>query len=212
MGNLRVLGRPARRVGAAGRHRAPNVDGMRDAIARFLGAAGLDLSDRHLRETPDRVASTWAEEYLGGYREDPKQILRELYPAPAGSGGELVVLSDLRFHSMCPHHLLPYQGRAHLAYMPGRFVVGFGKLTALLECFAHRLILQEDLARLVAREMAEGLKSPATACLVEAEQSCMRARGECQRDSRVFSEAYEGRLRTDRQLRRSLWLRLGSAR
>lgn len=178
----------------------------------FLEAAGLDPADPNLEGTPRRVTQAWAEELLDGYGRSAEDALDELYPAPESSAGEMVVLTDLRFHSMCPHHLLPYEGRAHLAYVPGKSVVGFGRLSALLDVFAHRLILQEELARQVARAMARTLGSPATACILEAKQACLRLRGGNQRDAVTHAEAYEGALRKDRELRRELWARIGAAR
>lgn len=186
--------------------------GMARAVEAFLGAAGLPLDHEHLRETPQRVAEAWAEEFLDGYRTTPEEALGETFTAPPDSRGEMVVVTDLRFHSMCPHHLLPYEGRAHVAYVPGRRVVGFGRLSALVDCFAHRLILQEELAREVASALARVLGSPATACVVEAEQACLRIRGDRQRDARTHAEAYEGALRRDGALRRELWARLGGRR
>lgn len=183
---------------------------MERAVAEFLAAAGLDLKDLNLKDTPQRVAEAWLEEFVDGYARSPAEVLGEKYPAPKGSRGELVVVSQLRFHSMCPHHLLPYEGVAHVAYVPGKFVVGFGRLSALLDTFAHRLVLQEELARLVASAMANELQSPATACILEAKQSCLRLRGDKQRDALTHAEAYEGRLRTDRALRAELWARLGA--
>lgn len=183
---------------------------MERAVAGFLQAAGLDLQDVNLKDTPRRVAEAWASEFLDGYAQDAAGVLGEVYPAPDGSAGEMVVVTDLRFHSMCPHHLLPYEGRAHLAYVPGRSVVGFGRLSALLDCYAHRLILQEDLAREVARAMARVLDSPGTACVIEAEQSCLRLRGDRQRDARAHVEAYEGTLRKGRERRRELWARIAA--
>jgi GTP cyclohydrolase IA len=182
---------------------------MEKAVRDFLWAAGLDSADANLRETPRRVVDTWTDEFLDGYGHTAEEVLAETYPAPPGSSGELVVVSDLHFHSTCPHHLLPYQGRAHLAYIPARKVVGFGRLSALLDCFAHRLILQEELARQVARSLARVLGSPGTACVIEAEQSCLRLRGHRQREARTHAEAYEGRLRRNRRLRQELWHRLG---
>ncbi len=185
---------------------------MRRAVGDFLAAAGLDLTDPNLEQTPERVTEAWVNEFLDGYGRTPEEALGETYPAPEGSSGELVVVTDLRFHSMCPHHLLPWSGRAHVAYEPSKRVVGFGRLSALLDCFAHRLILQEELARQVASAMAEVLQSPATACIIEAEQTCLRNRGDLQRDARTHAEAYEGKLRLDRDLRRELWARIGTAR
>ena len=185
---------------------------MAAAIQDFLRAAGLPLSDPNLAETPQRVTEAWMSEFLDGYASTAEEALGETFPAPPDSSGELVVVTDLRFHSMCPHHLLPYEGRAHVAYVPGKQVVGFGRLSALVDCFAHRLILQEDLARHVASSLARVLGSPATACILEAKQACLRLRGDKQRDAITHAEAYEGRLRRDGTLRRELWTRLGMQR
>jgi GTP cyclohydrolase IA len=185
---------------------------MERAVADFLRAAGADPADPHLRETPARVAGAWLDEFIDGYRTTPEAALGERYPAPVADDPSMVVVTDLRYRSVCPHHLLPYTGIAHLAYVPARTVVGFGRLVALLDCFAHRLILQEDLARSVARALARGLASPATACVLEAEMTCLRIRGELQHDARTHSEAYEGRLRRDGPIRRELWARIGVRR
>lgn len=210
MGNPRVLRGVPRRLKQT--RTPPDREGMARAVGDFLRAAGLDLRDPHLEQTPARVAEAWSEGFLEGYATTPEEALGERFDAPPGSEGELVVVTDLRFHSMCPHHLLPVSGRAHVAYMPSKQVVGFGRLSQLVECFAHRLILQEDLARSVARSLAEVLGSPATACLIEAEQGCLRLRGDHQRDAVTHAEAYEGKLRRDGALRRELWARVGARR
>lgn len=185
---------------------------MARAVAAFLEGAGLSLADPNLAQTPKRVVEAWLNEFLDGYRTTPAEALGETYPAPPDSDGELVVLTDLTFQSMCPHHLLPVTGRAHVAYVPRERVVGFGRIGALLEACAHRLILQEDLARDVARALAKELGSPATACILDAEQACLRVRGGRQLHARTHTEAYEGMLRTDRDLRRELWARIGASR
>jgi GTP cyclohydrolase I len=185
---------------------------MASAVRDFLRAAGVPLEDANLLDTPERVAKAWVSEFLDGYARTPEEALGKSFPAPADSSGELVVVTHLRFHSMCPHHLLPYEGRAHVAYVPGKQVVGFGRLSALVDCFAHRLILQEELARQVASSLARVLNSPATACIIEAQQACLRLRGDKQRDAVTHAEAYEGRLRKDGALRRELWTRLGMPR
>jgi GTP cyclohydrolase IA len=190
--------------------RGPDIVGLQKAVAQFLAAAGVDRTDPNLRETPKRVAEAWATDFLDGYRRKPQEILAETYPAPRGADGELVVLTDLRFYSFCPHHLLPYEGRAHIAYTPNARVVGFGRLAALLDCFAHRLILQEDLAREVARALSKTLGSSASACVLQAKQSCLRLRSHGQMDAATHTEAYEGTFQTDKQLRRELWARIGA--
>lgn len=194
-------------------HKAPDLEAMAAAVRDFLRASGLPLNeDPNLADTPTRVAEAWAHEFIDGYAKTPEEALGETFPAPPDSSGELVVVTDLRFHSMCPHHLLPFEGVAHVAYVPGKQVVGFGRLSTLVDCFAHRLILQEDLARQVARSLARVLGSPATACIIEARQACLRIRGDHQRDAVTHAEAYEGLLRRDGALRRELWTRLGARR
>ncbi len=210
MGNARVLRHVQRGLSAGPNRRAgqvPDLEGMRRAVQAFLTASGLP-EDPELKDTPARVAEAWAEHFLDGYGRDPDAVLAGRIPVPDGSRGELVVVTGLRFHSMCPHHLLPVEGRAHIAYVPGDYVVGFGRLAALLDTWAHRLILQESLARGVARSLSRALESPGTACIVEAHQACLRVRGEEQRDAVTHSEAYEGALRKDGMLRRELWARI----
>lgn len=189
--------------------RKPNPALMKRAVADFLKAAGLPLTDPNLQLTPERVTQAWLEEFLDGYQRTPAQVLADRFPVSKRAARELVVVSGLRFHSMCPHHLLPYSGKATIAYVPNDEVVGFGRLSSLLDTFAHRLVLQEELARQVADALRTTLKSQATACVLEAEQTCLRLRGDHQRDAVTHAEAYEGLFRTDRALRQELWERLG---
>ncbi len=190
------------------RGRTPDLAAMEKAVKAFLEAAGLAVSDPQLEQTPRRVAEAWATELIDGYQVDTRGLLGEAYPVPHSTTGEMVVLTHLRFHSVCPHHLLPYQGWAHLAYIPGKKVVGFGRLCDYLDAFAHRLILQEDLAREVASGLALELGSPGVACVLEAEQGCLRLRGPEQYDAVTHAEAYEGRLRKPGPLRAELWARI----
>ena len=212
MGNARVLRRLPR---VARAKRRPDQDALRKAVKDFLTAAGVDLGDPNLRETPERVAETWVEDFLDGYQKTAEDALGETYPAPGESDGgdcsELVLVTGLKFHSMCPHHLLPYSGTAHVAYIPKGKIVGFGRLGTLLDVFAHRLILQEELARQVAKALVDptgGLGAAGGACVIEADHACMQVRGGVQAHAKSHAEAYEGILRTDRDLRRELWARL----
>jgi GTP cyclohydrolase I len=179
------------------------------SVKSFLTALGVDTRHPDLRGTPKRVALAWVDEFLDGYRMKPEEVLDESFPVEASASGELVVVSHLKFRSMCPHHLLPYSGTAHLAYAPTDRVVGFGRLSALLDCFAHRLVLQEELARNVATALTRILRTRAAACVVQAEQMCLRLRGPCQSRAVTHSEAYEGLLKTSPTLRRELWARIG---
>ncbi|MCA9707722.1 MAG: GTP cyclohydrolase I, partial [Myxococcales bacterium] len=99
-------------------------------MAGFLRACGQDLGHKDLVDTPGRVARLWHEQFLGGHRMDPAAILGD--PVEGEAPTELVIIRDLPYHGMCPHHLLPYVGRATVAYLPGAQLVGFGRLGDLV--------------------------------------------------------------------------------
>ncbi|MBX7113956.1 MAG: GTP cyclohydrolase I [Myxococcaceae bacterium] len=182
---------------------------MEKAVSDFLAATGVDVDDPNLRDTPRRVTQAWLNDFVDGYQKDAATILEGTFPSSRKASRELVVVTGLEFTSICPHHLLPYSGVAHLAYLPGKKVVGFGRLSALLEMFAHRMVLQEDLANNVARELSSHLGSRGAACILEAKQACLRVRGARQHDAWTHAEAYEGMLKKDGALRRELWVRIG---
>ena len=125
------------------------------AIESFLDAVVPPAARRapDLAGTPARVAEAWLAGFVDGYGQDPGDVLAEAMPT---TGHDLVAVTGIDFHSMCPHHLLPSRGVAHVAYVPGGRVVGFGALARLVDCFAHRLLLQEELAR----QVAESLMAP----------------------------------------------------
>jgi GTP cyclohydrolase I len=182
---------------------------MAKAVKDFLRAAGLEVvGNPQLARTPERVADAWAQEFLSGYAATPKEALGERYVLPRPGDAELVVATNLTFRSMCPHHLLPYSGRVHVAYAPTDEIVGFGRLAALVDVFAHRLILQEELASRVASSLMAELNAQGAACVIEAEQTCFRLRGENQHEAVTHSEAYEGILRHP-AIRGEFWMRLG---
>ncbi len=187
----------------AGRARpTPSGAGAAEAVARFLDALGLPAEVRgssELAQTPRRVAEAWIQDLLDGYRHDPAEVLAEAIETPSR---DLVAVTGIDFHSVCPHHLLPSRGVAHVAYLPGGRVVGFGQLARLVDCLAHRLVLQEDLARAVADALVEHLGARGAACVIDAEQLCMTVRGERRARSRAHVEAYAGALARDGAARR----------
>ncbi len=196
-------------VSAARRQpKRPDRAAMQRAVKYFLVAAGLDPADPNLTQTPERVTEAWADEFLDGYGRTAASVLGERFPVSTASDREVVVVTELWFRSMCPHHLLPYSGRAHLAYVPGKAVIGFGRLAALVDLFAHRLVLQEELARQVCAALMTELGSQGAACILEAEQTCLRLRGGEQCDAVTHAEAYDGVLK-EPGLRSELWARLG---
>jgi GTP cyclohydrolase I len=198
-----VAPRPLRAVRAARplRPRDPRADAAA-AVERFLDALALPPAVRRsedLRGTPARVVEAWAEDLVDGYRRDPAEILAETMPA---SGRDLVAVTGIDFHSVCPHHLLPSRGTASVAYVPGGRVVGFGQIVKLVDCLAHRLVLQEDLARQIAEALVAHLGARGAACALEAEQLCLTVRGARRARARAHAQAFAGTMARDRALQR----------
>jgi GTP cyclohydrolase I len=172
------------------------------AVSRFLDALGLPPAVRgsdDVAGTPRRVAEAWLEDLVDGYRHDPAEILGGAIPS---ASRDLVAVTGIDFHSVCPHHLLPSRGVAHVAYVPGGRVVGFGQLVKLVDCLAHRLVLEEDLARGIADALVEHVGARGAACVLEAEQLCMTVRGERRARARAHAEAFAGVLARDGATRR----------
>jgi GTP cyclohydrolase I len=166
---------------------------MSAAVAALLQAAGLDpAGDADLRQTPDRVARLWHEEFLAGYAMDPAKILGE--PVVGEIDPDVVIVAGLRFHSMCPHHLVPFRGVAHLAYIPAGKLAGFGRLADLVECFTKRLTLQERATHQIAQALWQGLGALGAGCVMEAEQLCLALPGERHDKSDVLTSAFVGEM------------------
>jgi GTP cyclohydrolase I len=169
-------------------------EGMRAAIDAFLRASGLDPAhDGDLRDTAERVARLWRTEFLAGYALDPAVILGD--PVTGEADPDVVVVGGLRFHSMCPHHLLPYRGIAHVAYLPRGKLVGFGRLAELVDCFTKRLTLQERATHQIAEALCRHLEAGGAGCVIEAEQLCLALPGEKHAQSGVVTSAFVGEMR-----------------
>jgi len=171
-----------------------NLEAMSTAIAALLRAAGLDpASDADLGQTPERVAKLWREEFLAGYAMDPAKILGDLVIGETDP--DVVIVSGLRFHSMCPHHLVPFRGVAHLAYIPAGKLAGFGRLADLVECFTKRLTLQERATHQIAQALWQGLGALGAGCVMESQQLCLALPGERHNDSQVLTSAFVGEMK-----------------
>jgi GTP cyclohydrolase I len=185
-----------------------NAEKLAKAFEDFLRAVGMSPgSHEELLETPIRASTMWLEEILDGYDWKPEEIL---------SGGtaveenrDMVIVRDMFFHSTCPHHLLPYHGIAHVAYIPSTRVVGLSKIARLLDCFAHRLIIQEDLGRRVAEALVTHLGAEGAACMLDTEQLCMVIRGVRKPGSRSVTLSFAGQMASDTDLRREFLLAIG---
>jgi len=146
-----------------------------EAVRVLIRWAGDDPTREGLVETPKRVARAW-KEYCEGYADDPAYHLSRIFHE-VGGYDEIVLLKDIPFQSHCEHHMAPIIGKAHIAYLPGDYVVGISKLARVLEAFARRLQVQERLTAQVADCIWENLKPLGVAVVIKATHGCMTGRG-----------------------------------
>jgi GTP cyclohydrolase I len=145
-----------------------------DAVRTLLAWTGDDPDREGLRDTPRRVTEAF-EEYFAGYRMDPADVLSKTF-SEAGGYDDLVMLRDIRVFSHCEHHLAPFVGVAHVAYLPSGRILGLSKIARVVEIFAKRLQTQETLTAQVAGAIESALKPRGVAVLIEAEHQCMSMR------------------------------------
>lgn len=166
------------------------------AVREILAAVGEDPDREGLVETPARVARSYAE-LLAGLRDDPRRHLSRVFEH-AAPGDDLVAVRDIDFQSMCEHHLLPFRGKAHVAYLPARGkVVGLSKIARTVDVFARRPQLQERLTANVADAIVEHLGARGVAVVVRAEHLCMQLRGARKQQADMVTTALRGVLADD---------------
>lgn len=160
------------------------------AVRDVLVAIGEDPTREGLLDTPSRVVKSWGE-LFAGYQQDPADILNTTFGDVEGYE-EMVLLRDIPFQSTCEHHMLPFYGHAHVAYMPSERVVGLSKLARLVECFARRLQIQERLTREVAKAIMEHLQPHGCGVVIEARHGCMVCRGVQKDGATMVTTTMEG--------------------
>jgi len=158
------------------------------AVREILLAVGENPDREGLLDTPRRVAKSYAE-LMSGLRENPRSHLQTVFKVRYD---EIVLLRDIEFHSLCEHHLLPFTGRAHVAYLPDGKVVGLSKLARLVEGFARRPQVQERLTTQIADALMDELNPIGAACVVEAVHTCMTIRGVRKPGSTMVTSALRG--------------------
>jgi GTP cyclohydrolase I len=160
-----------------------------ELVREVLVDIGEDPEREGLRKTPDRVAR--ALEFLTkGYDEDPARLMGDALFTEEYS--EMIIVRDIDFFSLCEHHLIPFHGMAHVAYVPDRHIVGISKLARLVECFARRLQVQERMTSQIAQTLLEVLKPAGVGVVIRAEHMCMRMRGVEKPNSQVVTSALLG--------------------
>jgi len=171
---------------------------IENAVRDILEAIGEDTAREGLSETPERVAKMYGE-IFSGLAEDPRRHLKIFQEK---NNDEMVVVRDIPLYSMCEHHLLPFIGRAHIAYIPdGGRVIGLSKLARIVDCFAKRPQLQERLTAQVADFLYEELGAQGVAVIIEAQHLCMTMRGARAAGSETQTSALRGSMRRDAKTR-----------
>lgn len=172
------------------------------AALDLLRAIGADVDAPGLRGTPRRVAASFAELVT------PADFSATSFPNEGGYD-ELVVVRDIPFHTLCMHHLLPFHGQAHVAYLPGERIIGISKLARVVEAFARDLQLQERMTVQIADWMEEHLKPGGVGVVLSAEHMCMTIRGVRKPGARTVTSALRGSLRDDPRTRQELFSLVG---
>ena len=189
--------------------RRPSRAEAEAAIRTLILWAGDDPNREGLRGTPARVARSY-EEFFAGYGSDPVELLQRTFEETEGYD-EMVVLRDIRFESHCEHHMVPIIGRAHIAYLPNRRVVGISKLARVLEVYSHRLQIQEKLTVQVATTIDEVLQPKGVAVVIDAAHQCMTTRGVHKPGMSMVTSHMLGAFRADQATRREFLAIIGNS-
>jgi GTP cyclohydrolase I len=171
------------------------------AVQAMLRACGVDeaqLQTGHMRSTAKRVRELWEQRLLGGVGQDPAAILGTGFDDPRQ---DLVVLRGIAVHGVCPHHLVPFRGVAHVAYLPGGRLHGFGRIARLVDAIGHRFTYQEWLTRDVAEALVTHGRAKGAGVVVECEQLCLLLGEDRRGDERVLTTAWAGVFEHDAGLR-----------
>lgn len=177
-----------------------NQDKIRQAVRLLLEGIGEDISREGLIDTPDRIARMYTE-IFSGMEEDAGEHLSRAFHA---DNSEMVIEKDITFHSVCEHHMLPFFGKVHIAYIPNGKVVGLSKLARTVEVFARRLQLQEQLTGQIADALMRNMKPKGVLVMVEAEHMCMTMRGIKKPGSKTVTSAARGLYRSDKEVRQEI--------
>ena len=167
-----------------------NKQKFQKAVSMMLEAFGEDTKREGIKRTPERVAEFY-EEFFTGYNEDIDNIISVHYQTEEYE--EIVIVKDIQLYSMCEHHLLPFSGKVHIAYLPkkGR-IVGVSKLVRVVEAFAHRLQLQERLSEQIADTIMKTIQPKGAMVVIEAEHLCMTMRGVRKPGAKMITSAMRG--------------------
>lgn len=186
-----------------------DIETAKRAVYSLLQAVGEDPEREGLKNTPDRVARMYSE-LLSGYRADPAKIINgALFNI---NYDEMVLVRDIEFYSLCEHHMLPFLGRAHVAYIPAGKVIGLSKIPRMVDMYARRLQVQERMTRQIADFLQEFLEPQGVAVVVEAVHLCSMMRGVKKHDARMTTSAMHGAFRANLATRQEFLDNISRAR
>lgn len=175
----------------------PTREEAEAAVRTLIAWAGDDPSREGLLDTPARVAEAYGE-LFEGYTQDPKAILAKTF-REVGGYDDVVLVKDIPFHSHCEHHMVPFFGKAHIAYLPTEGVVGLSKLARLVNVYARRLQTQENLTQQILDAVNENLNPRGAAVMLEAEHLCMTMRGVHAHGASTVTQRFTGVFAEDRR-------------
>lgn len=174
-----------------------------EAVKTLLSWAGEDVKREGLRDTPKRVVKAY-EDWFSGYNEDPKEVLKKTFSELEGYD-EIIMLRDIRIESHCEHHIAPFIGSAHVAYLPNKRVVGISKLARIAKIFSKRMQVQEKLTAQIANCIHDVLRPKGVAVVIEAQHQCMTTRGINAPGISMVTSQLLGKFRTDSSTRREFF-------
>ncbi len=173
----------------------PTEEEAKEAVRTLLAWSGDDPDREGLLDTPKRVVKAYRE-FFSGYDEDPVAVLSRTFEE-AGGYDDIVMLRDIDFNSHCEHHMIPFIGKAHIAYFPTDRVVGISKLARVVEIYARRLQTQETMTAQVSDAIAEALKPQGSAVMIDAVHQCMSLRGIQKRNVSTITTKFTGTFKED---------------
>ncbi|GHU34701.1 GTP cyclohydrolase 1 [Betaproteobacteria bacterium] len=180
------------------RARAFDPVAFEQAIHDLLAACGIAPDVAHMGKTTQRVRDLWQKRLLGGYDMDPATVLGDGFE---DHRRDMVVIRGIAVHGVCPHHLVPFRGVAHVAYLPGGRLHGFGRIARLVDAIGHRFTYQEWMTRDIAEALMIHGMARGAACVIEAEQLCLLLGEDRRGDERVVTQSFTGEFDSSEQFR-----------
>ncbi len=179
------------------------------AVNDLLAACGIAPDVVHMGKTAQRVRELWQKRLLGGYDLDPATALGDGFD---DHRSDMIIVRGIAVHGVCPHHLVPFRGLAHVAYLPGGRLHGFGRIARLVDAIGHRFTYQEWMTRDIAEALMNHGKARGAACVIEAEQLCLLLGEDRRGDERVITQSFAGEFETSDQLRSEFLRAVGNIR